>query len=476
MKACLTLADPSPSRVQEKIGLYKDRVALIEVRLDHLESSQLPRPPADGAALIATCRPEREGGSYRGPERSRLRTLREAAKIGYHWIDLEWDSEISGLPSTTAVIRSSHRFDRLPADLGAWLDRVRGKERVVKLAASVTTTGEAVRLLRWMEKLPEDLTRVVLAMGEAGQPTRYLGSLLGNQWTYVSESGQPLVSGQFSLAAWEEVFGHRELPRNPRVYGVIGDPVAHSLSPLLMAALFRQYRIGGLYFPFHVEALDDWFGYLNDSRLDFRGFSVTLPHKSAVLEFVSAFESPVPAINTLAGRPGRWHGSNTDWDGFLNPLRRRLDLSGKSALVLGNGGVAHTAVRSLLWEGAEVTVAGRNRERVAEFASRYGCEWKIWNELPVESDILVNTTPVGQFPRTDSSPLKADQIRSGLVYDLVYNPPETILLKTARGQGRDTISGLEMFVEQAALQFRQWTSIDPDREKMSGILAARLVP
>ena len=469
-KLCLSLADSSADVLEEKIARYAGQVPYIEARLDYLSEPKIPAVPGDlGTDFIATCRPVRAGGYFQGEEKVRLELLQKAAHSGFTWVDLEHDVEDApSLPAQTRIVRSHHCFDRFPEDLPDLFARLRkAGGDVIKLALSISATRELTSLLKWMESLDPEIPFVVLGMEDLGQPSRLLGAFLGNFWTYVAEDENSKVApGQLTL---EQAVQRYQLPRwksTPSIYGVLGNPVAHSLSPLIHNQLFQSHQLDKIYLPFLLDDAKIWLDYVQQSPLPFSGFSVTLPFKTDVVKSVEHKESPVDSVNTLVKRDSVWAGLNTDYDGFLQALQSRLTLKGKTALVLGHGGVAHTVVKALMDQDVEVTVVGRNPDKVSHFAQLYGCRNLLFSDLPVPAQLCVNTTPVGQFPDIDDSPLKKDQMDFDVVYDLVYSPENTRFLNLAGSQGMETISGIEMFVEQAALQFEVWTGLSPDREMM----------
>ncbi len=469
-KLCLPLAESTLPSLERKIRQYSDRVDYIEIRLDYLSSPALPSLPTQARAeFLATCRPPREGGKFEGTEQDRLRLLSAAAREGFAWVDLEHDvDDDPDLPSSTRVVRSVHSLDHLPDNLpGLFRKLERRGGDVVKIAAKISSTRELVGLLSWMESLPAEKPYIVLGMGDLGQPSRSLGAFLGNFWTFVSEELENTVApGQFSLEQATDLYGLDRWESTPVIYGIVGNPLAHSRSPQLHNRLFQHHRLDNLYLPFQLDELDPWIQYVESSRLRFAGFSVTLPFKTDAAKVADSSDSPVASINTLCRGGSGWRGLNSDYPAFLGPLTSRLALQQKRALVLGNGGVAHTVVAALKNEGAEVMVVGRNQERVSRLAQHYGCSHALFTDLPLTADLCVNTTPVGQSPSTEASPLSEDQIRFDLVYDLIYHPEQTRLLQMAAQKGAQTISGMKMFIEQAALQFAAWTGLDPDRDWM----------
>lgn len=466
-KLCLTLAEESLSTLERKVAQHSGRVPVIEIRLDYLARPEVPPLPGNTSTeFVATCRAAREGGRYKGSEGDRLALLKKAAESGFTWLDLEHDvEEDPSLPTATRVVRSYHCFGSFPESLPALLERMRAQRaEVIKLAVNVSGTGELVTLLSFMESFPSETPHIVLGMGSFGQSSRTLGVFLGNYWTYVAAAEEDAAApGQFSLKKALDWYRLPSWVSAPPIYGVLGNPVAHSMSPQLHNHLFGHYRLKKVYFPFLLDCLDPWFDYVARSRLSFSGFSVTLPFKADVVKHVS-LESAADVLNTLIRVDSHWEGSNTDYAGFLKPLQSRFDLKGKTAVVLGHGGVAHTVLAALRREGAQVVVVGRSRQRAAQFAARYGCRHAHFSDLPLRADLCVNATPVGQYPQVEDSPLLENQLDFGYVYDLVYHPEETRLLRMAAKKGILTISGIEMFVEQAALQFLAWTRIEPERE------------
>jgi len=471
---CLTLAESSFAALNRKIAQYTEQVPYIEVRLDYLAEPQVPSVQPDlGTDFIATCRPSREGGRYQGKEQDRLDLLQRAAHSGFSWVDLEHDvRESPALPSSTRIVRSYHCFDHFPEDLPSRLQSMREKGGdVMKLAVSVTTTQQLTTLLEWMESALKATPCVILGMGDLGQPSRLLGGFLGNRWTYVAEDESSKVApGQPTLKEAMECYQLSNWTSPPLFYGLLGNPIAHSLSPAIHNQLFQHYQLEQIYLPFLLDDVGVWLDYIEKSRLRFQGFSVTLPFKTDVLKVIHQKTSPVDSLNTLAKRDSQWEGLNTDYPGFLHALKTHGSLKGKTAVVLGNGGVARTVVKALQDQGTEVTVVGRNRDKVSHFAKRYGCRYTLFSDLPMAADLCVNATPVGQFPNIQDSPLANDQLNFELIYDLVYRPEQTQLLKLAGRRGLKTISGMEMFVEQAALQFTAWTGLSPERQMLREIV------
>ncbi len=471
-RLCLILAEKDLGALERKLDASRSSCPYIEVRLDFLKHPQVPALPArPRPALIATCRRPEDGGRFDGSESDRLQLLGQAARAGFDWLDLEQDvMDPPDLPPGVRIVRSHHDFGGFPLDLDAVWSRLssEGKADVRKMAVRVDTTAQLTRLLLWMEK-GQERGRVLIGMGPFGQPSRSLGFFLENEWTYVSEQDQ-VAPGLFTLRQAHGEWGLVPRKTKPRIYGVLGNPVAHSMSPALHNRLFDFYGVDGVYLPLHLNSVEPWFDYVEKSRLEFGGFSVTLPFKKDVVKYAGFGASEDRALNTLVKTESGWRGLNTDYFGFLNPLLP-IPRGRTTALVLGTGGVAHTVVKALTDHAVHVTVAGRAREKTTEFAERYGCATAVFDDLPLAADWCINCTSVGQQPDIGYSPLKDEDVRFELVYDLVYRPEKTKLIRQAESKGIRTITGTRMFIEQAALQFQAWTGIDPDRAQLRRFMA-----
>ncbi len=468
---CLTLAEDRVEHLAAKIRRRDGACPLIEIRIDYLGSPQIPRlPEGRRSEYIATCRPVREGGRYHGAEADRLELLRQAARSGFNWIDLEHDVEAVSFPPDVQVVRSYHDFQGFPSDWAALIRKIDSLPGdLTKIAAAVSNTGQLVEVLRQFER-PAARRRIFIGMNGFGQPSRLLGHFLGNAWTYVTEEAdREIAPGQCSL---DQALGSFRLDftgAKPAFYGVLGNPLAHSMSPPLHNRLFAHYGLENVYLPFRLTSVDPWFEYVATSPLHFGGFSVTLPFKTDVVRFVPSEGEADKALNTLVREGSGWKGLNTDYAGFLNPLAG-VDLRGCEALVLGAGGVTHTVIRALQAKGARVTIVARDPAKAEALAGRYECRQARFSDLPIKAHLCVNCTPVGQYPGIESSPISKDQLAFEMVYDLIYRPERTALIRMAEQKGLKTITGLQMFVEQGALQFQAWTGIDPDRNLVRHIV------
>jgi len=330
-------------------------------------------------------------------------------------------------------------------------------------------------------------------MGDFGLPSRVLCGKYGSPLTYATFSKErELAPGQLSFEEMQSLYRYDEITAETQVFGVLGDPIGHSLSPLLHNAAFQKQGLNAVYLPFRMPkdslartlAGFEWLG--------IQGYSVTIPHKEAVLEAVEERDGPVQAIgaaNTLYRDPaGRWHCTNTDYDAALESLCAGMHadsdetaLKGRKVLMLGAGGVARAIGLGVTRAGGVLTISNRSPERADELAEQLDCLAIGWaSRSTVFAEIIINCTPMGMHPNVNETPYPLSSFREGaLAFDTVYNPENTLFLKQARERGCRTVSGIEMFVRQAALQFKYFTGeeapLDDLRETLRrGISAVKL--
>ena len=450
---------------------------MVELRLDGVKDLDVAGALADRRRpAIVTCRPRWEGGGhFDGSEDDRFRILRQAADLGAEYVDLEWKAErrfYEACRGRTRVIVSSHDFDGTPADLRARVAAMRGMGGdVVKVAVAARSAGDCLALKRAFEG---DEAHVAIAMGAPGQFTRLLPAWTSSLWTY----GGTNAPGQVSTDDLVNRYRVRETTSATKVYAVTGSPLGHSASPAMHNAAFSALGLDAVYVPLEARDANEFFSLAELVALS--GASVTIPLKQALLTSavsVDGLPAEIGALNTLRRGPAGWEGRNYDVAGFLAPLdRRHIELKGRRVVVLGAGGAARAAVRGLASRGADVEISARRPEAAHALACELNVQagaFDVAQGRP-EWDILVNTTPAGMWPRVDETPVSAAALSGAagkVVYDLVYNPLDTTLLRLARTAGATTIGGLEMLVGQACLQFEFWTGRQAPREVMD--LAAR---
>jgi 3-dehydroquinate dehydratase/shikimate dehydrogenase len=484
---------------------------LLELRLDEF-------PASDSTALamlrgflrtaplpcILTCRPTWEGGRSKLDDRERFALLNDLSKHQAAYIDLEF-AAVSSVDLTMMrlpVILSSHDFDGRPDRLtNRILEMNAVPAEVTKIAWKARTIRdnlEAFELLGMRQR-----PTIALCMGEAGLISRVLAKKFGAFLTFVSfDRGHESAPGQITIADMKRLYRWDALNPRTKVFGVVGSPIAHSMSPAIHNAAFEQIGFDGIYLPLLVNEGYESFkafmeSFLAFKPLDLSGLSITIPHKENALRFlkergaeVEELAQRIGAVNTiLIENDGSVRGRNTDYAAVLDSITSALNitreqLAGYRVAVIGAGGTGRTAVAALAHCGATVVIYNRTHARsaalAAEFTGRTGKVVAAPMEKLCDSccQIYINTTSLGMHPNVDASPLgirQPDFTGDTLAFDTVYNPPRTKFLEQAEAAGAKTVSGVEMFLRQAASQFQAWTGQPAPLDTMRKVIESRLV-
>jgi 3-dehydroquinate dehydratase / shikimate dehydrogenase len=473
-KICAVVAAADARSMARQLRRALKQTHTVELRLDWLANGRevgrfiehlaATRPRS---TLIATCRRREAGGRFGGTIAEALFYLSEAVRAGCSWYDLEIESAskcpaelLEVLMGEGRQLTSAHFFRRMPRGLGAIaakLGREGGRRTgAVKIAAQCDSLAEALKLLHVGRTRPNV---VAIPMGEVAQPARLLALRERNGFAYAPVENAT-APGQISLDEMKKLYRADKLNRATRVYGVIGDPIGHSLSPAMHNAAFQAQKMNAVYVPFLVRDLRDFLGAIGP--LGIRGFSVTLPHKEKILSHLDGCDplaKKIGAVNMVMVRGGgKLYGYNMDYMGVLRSLERRISLRGSRVLIIGAGGVARAVAFALAQAGAAVYVCARRPKKAESLARAVGGEAIRRARVRRESfDAIVNATPVGMYPAVGASPLEAGELNCRLVFDTIYRPRVTKLLQLAKRRGIETISGVEMFVAQGTAQWELWT-------------------
>jgi len=474
---CVTVTAATTADLRRERDSVSD-ADLIELRLDSVNDPNVAGALAGRRRpVIVTCRPVWEGGEFTGSEEERHRILGEALALGADYVDVEWRAGFDDLISLTGgrrIVLSMHDYASMPGDLGesARAMRATGAE-IIKIAGTANSLSDCVRLFDFGATQGKQGGMVLIAMGEQGLASRVLAGRFESTWTY---AGAISSVGQLGAATMLEEYRFRSVTESTDVYGVVGSPVAHSVSPAMHNAAFRAARLDAVYLPLRAVDVDDFEAFAR--AIGLKGASVTIPFKVALYEHVDeayAVARRIGAINTIRIVNGRWLGGNTDASGFLRPLQDRyVPLRGMRAAILGAGGGARAVAIALASSGVDVRVHARDRARAEQVAMIVSGGAGPWPPEPGSWDLLVNCTPIGMYPDPDRTPVEAEALTGRLVYDLVYNPKTTRLLREAEAAGCQTIGGLEMLVAQADEQFQWWTDVRPPAGVMRAAAERRL--
>ena len=499
-KLCIAVQGTTPGELFScAVNALKESI-FIELRLDSLAKPAAVLPELKTfltrhreVTVIATCRRKAFGGGFAGSLNSELEILLKAAETGCHIVDLEVESaEQTTRPqfakfraalraAGAALLISSHDFSRTrrPDGLKQTAQLIASYEpEFVKVVSTARNLADNLSILRMIEDQSVGQHVIGIAMGEEGLISRILSVRAGAAFTFASSAdGAETAPGQVSARTLLDLYRLDQLDQATRIFGVAGNPIAHSLSPLLHVTAFRRENLNAVMVPLKVRSVDDLLAIIRDLPLD--GVAVTMPLKQEVLPHLAnmdALTAKIGACNTLrTGADGKLYGFNTDVAGVIRPLERRLRLKDARILVVGAGGAARAAVFGLVEQGADVYVVNRTHEKAAALARKAKAHVLGQNALAKQRfDVIINTTPCGMTGFKQSLPLKENELNASLVFDMIYTPIETPLLKLAKSRGLAVISGVEMFVQQGARQFEIWTGKPAPESEMLRLVELEL--
>jgi 3-dehydroquinate dehydratase/shikimate dehydrogenase len=497
-KVCVPVCVRRVEELSGAVDLAARASDLVELRLDYLSDPIAAlnevRDIIDRtkSQLIVTMRAPEQGGAGRHSYETRRRFWLDAKELPRVWFDIELDFLTQSndlLIDTTRLICSHHDFGGVPDNLDELYSRMSATAGVVfKLAAQANDAVDCLPVFRLLERARREAQGLIaIAMGAAGFMTRILGPSRGSFLTYGSLDEETMTaSGQVTAKELRELYRLDRIDMRTEIFGIIGKPVGHSLSPRIHNAAFAAADLNAVYIPMEVQDVAAFMrrmAHPKTRELDWklRGLSVTAPHKSTVmqhLDWIDQTAKDIGAVNTIVAKGDQLFGYNTDAEGFAAPLRTKLgDLRDVRCAVIGSGGAARAVLWALRKAGAEATLVARNRERANDLAQRFkaACAPRRPENFS-RFDVVINATPMGtRGPTVNQTPATAEQLRGvRLAYDLVYNPSETRFLSEARKAGCEVLGGIEMLLAQAVEQFRFWTGHEPDADVMRAAAAGAL--
>ena len=490
-RVCVAIAAPNPGEMLEKAETVARDNPFIELRLDYLPRPGLAFPKIKEftethphVAVIATCRRVASGGKFKGPISSQLEVLGKAAEAGCQLVDVELQTavrlkppQLAKLRGKAALVLSFHDF-RATQKLDETLKKMSAYPAdFYKIVGTATSLYDNVIMMKFLEKHQDVHSLVGLCMGEQGIISRVLGVRAGSAFTFAAlTADEKTAPGQVTAHELRSVYRIDQVDAVTKVYGVAGSPVSQSLSPAIMNAALRRENVNGVFLALNTKSLKDLLACIRE--IPIQGLAITMPHKEAILKYLDntdSHTSKIGACNTVVrSQDGKLYGFNTDTSGVVRPLEQRIPLSGARILVLGAGGAARAAVFGLKERGAEIFILNRNVAAAQKLARQAKARTVKRPDLKkLDFDVIINATPVG-MGNTRESPLNPEEIRAKIVFDMVYDPAETRLLKLAKERGAEVIPGSVMFVQQAARQFEIWTGKPAPREEMLRIVTLAL--
>jgi len=467
---CIPIVGPSMEKALLDISQAEKIADIIELRLDLIASFDLPTlMQATALPTIVTNRTKTEGGQWKGTEEERVQVLRQAIAAGADYVDIETSTPKELLKSVldnkgqTKIILSYHNFSNTMEDLEPLYEimcELPGDIlKIVTYAQDISDNLKIFKLLKRAQK--EDRQLIGLCMGELGELSRVLSPLLGGFLTFGAlESGKESAPGQILASTLKNIYRVDRPRENFKVYGVIGNPVSKSMGYLIHNRAFQEIGSPDIYVSFLVKNVAKFF---NEFQEFFQGLSVTMPCKESIIPLMDVVDETakkIGAVNTVVKGDNGWTGTNTDCTGAIQALEKQVDLKDKNVLIIGSGGTAKAIGYGVVAKGARLTVTyNRNKEKGEKLAKELGCGLASSRDIgDHDYDVLINCSPVGMSPQTDQTPFSNRNLKPGMVvFDCVYNPPETRLLKEAKNAGCTVISGVELFINQAASQFEMWT-------------------
>lgn len=482
---CVPVTGPNMLQAMEDIKTAKVVADLIELRLDLIENFQLKNLiVAAGQNIIVTFRPVRQGGKSELSDSERIKVLREALLLGAKFIDVEWDAiSLIKKEEFEKVIISRHYFEEFPQNLLAVIDELNQHPvAITKVAVKIEDISQNGLLFSALQNKKKPL--ILIGMGEEGIISRICARVFGSYLTFASlENGKESAPGQISANELKQRFRFKKTGPKTKLYGVVGNPISHSLSPDIHNAGFEEIGFDGLYLPLKVTNCKK---FMQELAPFFEGVSVTIPHKEEMLSFVKEPSDAIlkiGALNTLTKlSKNNWEGLNTDVAAAINSIIEILPshtLKNQTVLVIGAGGASRAIAIGALQAGAKVTITNRTVSKGKKVAEELGVPFialeEVWHFESLPFQVIMNTTSVGMYPKVEESPLPEIKfLPNQIVFDAIYNPFKTKLIKSAEKDGSFCITGREMFVKQGALQFERWTNKKAPLEIFRNILNNKL--
>jgi 3-dehydroquinate dehydratase / shikimate dehydrogenase len=489
-RVCVAVFGSDAAQLIEKAESIVRDNTFIEFRLDYI-----PRPALalsrikeftdfhPHVTVIATCRRTASGGKFQGSIAAQLEILAKAAAAGCQLIDVELQTairlkpaQLEKLRTKAAIILSFHDF-RATQKLDETLKKMASYPAdFYKVVSTARSLSDNVTMMKFLEKHRDEHPLIGLCMGEQGIISRVLGVRAGSVFTFGAlTADEKTAPGQVTAQELRSTYRIDQVDVATKVYGVAGDPIAHSLSPAIMNAALRRENVNGVFLGLHARSLKDLLACVRE--IPIQGLAITMPYKQEIIPHLDNTDpatSKIGACNTVVRSDGKLYGFNTDTSGVVRPLEQRMTLQDARILVLGAGGAARAAVFGLKDRGAQLFIMNRSLPAAQKLARQAKARTIKRADLKrLDFDVIINATPVG-MGNTRESPLNADEIKAQYVFDMVYDPAETKLLRLAKERGVQVIAGSEMFVHQAARQFEIWTGKPAPREDMLRIVQLAL--
>ena len=506
-KLAVPIAAGTIQQAKKQINAAKAAGAdILELRTDYLDNLSVglvkklidqAKAAVPAIPIIVTCRDKKEGGALDYTPQLRIEVLISALKAGANFIDFEYQNflisqtqkmlrpALSQAPKARLIL-SAHNFETKFDNIVKFYRDISAAypAAIPKLVYTANHINDCFQAFDLLHNITGG--QIVFCMGDAGLASRIITKKLGSFVTYASIDNKTATApGQLTIEQLKTIYRWDSINSDTELYGLIGAPVAHSAGPVLHNACFADIGANKLYLPLLVEGGKDEFAqFMNNILkrpwLNFHGFSITIPHKQNALDYtidsrgvVEPLAKKIGAVNTLLIDERRISAYNTDYAGAMDAITETLgitrsDFKDWPVAVIGAGGAARAIVAGLADAGTKITIYNRTIERAKKLAADFNCDFAPLTDLPnLKAKLVINCTSIGMYPNVDETPLPKKCIKKDMVvFDTVYNPAETLLLKQAKQAGAKIIPGLSMFLNQAAEQFKLFTGRDADPKLM----------
>lgn len=484
---CIPIVGPTQQKALKDIAAAEPLADFLELRLDLMSDYDLGNLLKTAKKpCIVTNRTKKEGGQFSGSEEKRVGILKQAMSLGAEYVDIETSTPKNFLKPfleserNAKVILSYHNFTDTPEELEHLYKLMcQMPADILKIVTYARDIANNLAIFDLIDRSKKDNKKIIaLCMGERGEISRILSPLLGAFLTFGSlESGKETAPGQITAVNLRDVYRVCDTREAFNIYGVIGNPVMKSMGYLIHNKAFKEKGMTDIYVPFLIDNVKTFF---KDFSPYFKGLSVTMPFKEDVMAEMDEIDETarkIGAVNTVVRDGNSWKGYNTDVVGAVKALEEKINLKGKSVLIIGAGGTAKAIGFGVNEQGAKLTITyNRNKEKGIQLAKELGAKViSIENVGDEKPDVLINCSPVGMNPNIEETPFFSRHLREGMiVFDCVYSPPETLLLREAKAAGCITISGITLFINQAVKQFELWSKQIAPHDAMRDVVVRKI--
>jgi len=448
---------------------------IIELRVDYIFGLDIKKLiEAAEKPVIVTNRRKADNGKFEGAEEERLSILKKAIDLGADYVDIEIDSnynEIINDKKNSKIIISYHNFDETPENINEIFDKLNSTNAdIIKIVTTANKLADNLKIIELIKKSEKPI--IGLCMGPLGEISRILSTIYGSFLTFASlDKGKESAPGQIPAETLRNIYRIDEIKPGFKLYGVIGKPISKSKGYIVHNSLFKKEKLNNIYLKFEVNDLEKFMK--NFSSL-LAGFSVTMPHKENILKFIDVIDpvaKKIGAVNTVVNNDGKLTGYNTDIIGAIKAIEVKTEIKDKNVTILGAGGAARAIAVGVLEKQGKLTILNRTVEKAEKLSKEFNCNFGSLQDFEkIKTDILINTTSIGMHPEINGTPINTKFVKNIIVLDAIYSQEKTKLLQEAEKNNCTIISGIEMYINQAAGQFKIWTGKEADINFMRNII------